>query len=82
MQQDEQKDMFNVRTPYPAENVYKQYQLIVAKPRSFTHSALYSLIFLYESFSAHSGNAALIINMQNQFYQQMQFSAQKEPFSV
>ncbi len=82
MQQDEQKDMFNVRTPSPAENVYKQYQLIVTKPRSFTHSASHSLILLYKSFSAHSGNVALIINMQNQFYQQMQFSAQKEPFSV
>lgn len=48
MRQDEHKDMFNVRSSSPAENVYKQYQLIVTKPCSFTHLVSHLLILLYK----------------------------------
>lgn len=85
MRQDEQKDMFNVRSSSPAENVYKQYQLIVTKPRFFTHLASHLLIPLYkltvflctfgECSSQHKHAKPI-------FSQQMQFSVQREPFSV
>lgn len=48
MRQDEHKDMFNVRSSSPAENVYKQYQLIVPKSCSFTHLVSHLLILLYK----------------------------------